>query len=126
MTDWMGPLAPGVNDNVTLESGMVRSSTEGKVNPLLVRDGPMFMRWAWHLTKAVASKGKRNWMNARSDDDLERFLEAFSRHAEQWLDDVRAHRAGRPTSGEDHAAALIFNVNGAEYVLERIASNQGS
>lgn len=97
--------------NVELPSGMVRSSTEGKINYLLVHDGPLLKRWARHLTNAVASKGKRNWMNAHSEDDLERFREGFARHSAQWL-------AGEVD--EDHAAAIVFNLNGAEYVRERL------
>jgi hypothetical protein len=90
---------------------MVRGSTEGKVNYLLVYDGPMLDRWAAHLTKAAPSKGKRNWMNARTPEDLERFREGFARHARQWL-------AGE--TDEDHAAAVVFNLNGALYVMERL------
>jgi hypothetical protein len=90
---------------------MVRSSTVGKVNYLLVRDGPMLERWARLLTNAVDSKGKRNWTKAHTADDLERYREGAARHFEQWL---------RGDDDEDHAAAVIFNVNGAEYVSSRI------
>lgn len=98
--------------NVTHPSGMVRGSTDGKINYLLVRDGPMYERWAVHMTNAVSSKGKRNWTNACTKDDLERFREGAVRHMEQWL-------VGE--SDEDHAAAIIFNVNGAEHVLGKLS-----
>jgi hypothetical protein len=100
-----------LDPDVTHPSGMVRGSTAGKVNYLLVYDGPMFERWAVHLTNAVESKGKRNWMNAESLADLERFREGFARHSAQWL---------RGDDDEDHAASIIFNLNGAEFVAQKL------
>lgn len=100
----------------TLESGIVRSDDTGKVNYLLVRDGPLYRRWAIHLTKHARNRGgKRNWMNASTAEDLERFRESAARHFEQWI-------AGE--TDEDHAAALAFNVNGAEYVTERLRNDE--
>ncbi|MHB8742550.1 MAG: hypothetical protein ACYC9L_05430 [Sulfuricaulis sp.] len=86
---------------------MVRGSTEDKTDYLLVRDGPMFERWANHLTAGSRRGLHRNWLNANSAEDLARFRESAARHFEQWL---------RGDTDEDHAAALFFNVNGAEYV----------
>jgi len=93
------------------ESGVNRDTTEGKCNVDLIWDGPMLMRWAWLLTKGVDARGKRNWMNASSPEDLERFQESASRHFAQW-------RAGE--TDEDHAAAIFFNVNGVEYTKARL------
>lgn len=98
-------------DPVPLASGMKRQSEDGKVDYLLVRDGPMFKRWAWLLTNAIPKRGRRNWMNASTEEDLERFKRGFARHAEQWLDGEE---------DEDHAAAMIFNINGVEYVKARL------
>lgn len=89
------------------ESGVNRSTTEGKINTLLVRDGPMLLRWAWHLTIHSAEKGKRNWMNANTNEDFERFLESADRHFSQWVNGY---------DDEDHAAAVFFNMNGVEFV----------
>lgn len=99
------------NDLITSSSGTVRDSTEGKIDYLLIRDGPMYRRWAEHLSNAVPTRGKRNWMNARTPEDLERFRESFARHAEQYLDGDYL---------EDHMAAVYFNGNGAEYVRRRL------
>jgi hypothetical protein len=96
---------------VELPSGMRRSNTADKTDYTLALDGPMFERWAKHLTAAVPSKGKRNWMYADDEEDLQRFREGFMRHAVQWL---------RGDNDEDHAAALFFNVNGAEYVKDQL------
>lgn len=94
-------------------SGMRRDTNENKTNFLLLRDGPMFKRLAEHLTKGAKKYGKRNWQLADSVDEYDRFRESACRHFEQWLDGDR---------DEDHAAAVIFNVNAAEYVRERLAA----
>lgn len=96
-------------DPVMLPSGMNRESEDGKIDYLLVRDGPMYRRWAVLMTAAVSNRGRQNWMRANSADDLERFRRGAARHFEQWLDGE---------DDEDHAAALIFNVNGVEYLRD--------
>jgi hypothetical protein len=90
--------------------GMVRDVTEGKVDYSLVLDGPMFERWAAHMTKGAQKYDKRNWLKAAGDAELERFKESAFRHFLQWL---------RGDTDEDHAAAVLFNINGAEYVKGR-------
>ncbi len=90
-------------------SGVLRGDKTGKLNFLLVRDGPLLQRWATLLTKGAAERGDRNWMKASSTDDLERFKESAARHFEQWLNDE---------TDEDHAAAVVFNMNGVEYTKE--------
>lgn len=101
-----------LGDPVPLPSGMKRQSEEGKIDYLLVRDGPMFRRWATLLTNAVPKRGRRNWMKASGQEDLDRFMRGFGRHVEQWLNGEE---------DEDHAAAIIFNLNGAEYVKAVLA-----
>ena len=93
-------------------SGMVRDVTTGKTEYGLVLDGPLFERWAAHLTKGAVKYEKRNWMKASGPDELERFRESALRHFLQWY-------AGE--TDEDHAAAVCFNLNGAEYVRDRLA-----
>lgn len=86
---------------------MVRDVTTGKTNYALVLDGPMFHRWAAHMTAGAEKYAKRNWMQANGEAELERFKESAFRHFMQWY---------RGDTDEDHAAAVYFNVNGAEYV----------
>lgn len=98
-----------------LASGMIRDTTEGKVNFLNVRFGPMLHRWAEHLTKGRvkypdAAPGVPNWTLAAGVDEYLRAKESFARHAEAWL---------RGERDEDHAAAMYFNINLAEDVLEK-------
>lgn len=99
------------------ESGMMRDTSEGKTNYLSVRFGPMLRRWAEHLTKGRAKypdpePGRPNWTLADGIEEYLRAKESAARHFEQWLAGDR---------DEDHAAAVFFNINLAEYVLARSA-----
>lgn len=91
-------------------SGMVRDVANDKTNVALVFDGPMLWRWAVHLTKGAIKYAKRNWMKAAGDEEYERFRESAARHFAQWYNGEQ---------DEDHAAAVFFNINGAEYVKGR-------
>lgn len=93
------------------DSGMVRDTTEGKTDYTLVLDGPMFYRWAIHMTKGAVKYSKRNWMKAAGEAELGRFRESAIRHFVQWM---------KGDTDEDHAAAVMFNINGMEYVKEKI------
>lgn len=89
------------------ESGMVRDVADDKIEWALVADGPMLMRWAVHLTGGAKKYDKRNWMLAQGTAEYDRFRESAFRHFMQWYN---GH------TDEDHAAAVFFNINGAEYV----------
>jgi len=97
---------------MSFASGMVRDLTEGKIKWHLIRSGPMYKRWAVHLTKGAVKYGDDNWLKANGPEELKRFKESADRHFNQWI-------AGE--TDEDHAAAVMFNINGAEYVMERMA-----
>jgi len=88
-------------------AGMVRDVTDDKIRYDLVLDGPMFERWAKHLTDGAKKYTAKNWVGAHTQEELDRFKESAIRHFIQWF---------RGDFDEDHAAALFFNVNGAEYV----------
>jgi hypothetical protein len=100
----------------TYPSGLLRDVTEGKTQWHRIADGPMAARWAEHLTKGAAKypdlpDGRPNWSLASGPEELRRFRESAFRHFMQWY---------LGESDEDHAAAVFFNVNGAEYVRERM------
>jgi hypothetical protein len=97
-------------DTRRYESGVIRGDNTGKTDYTLALDGPLFERWARLLTENVESKGKRNWMNARTQEDYDRFRESFLRHALSVL---------RGDDDEDHHAACVFNLNGMLYTQER-------
>lgn len=94
-------------------SGMVRDIAEDKIDFSLALDGPMFRRYAEHLTAGAKKYAKRNWMQADGQEELDRFMESAFRHFLQWYQGDR---------DEDHAAAVIFNINGAEYVRDKMLS----
>lgn len=101
-------------------SGMVRDTGAGKIEYDRVLDGPMFPRWAEHLTRGAAkypdlAGGRANWTLAGGEEELRRFRRSAMRHFMQWF---------RGDTDEDHAAAIIFNINGAEYVREKLAAKQ--
>lgn len=99
----------------SFESGMVRDVTEDKIDYSLVLDGPLFKRWAIHLTNGAKKYAKRNWMKANGQEELDRFRESACRHFFQ---------AMNGDTDEDHFAAVVFNLNGMLYVMDRIVNGQ--
>lgn len=97
------------------DSGMQRDVTDDKVDYSLVLDGPMFERWAHLMDRGAKKYEKRNWMKADSIEERERFRESALRHFLQWY---------WGEDEEDHAAAVIFNLNGAEYVNGKEHANE--
>lgn len=108
------------------DSGMVRDTTEGKMRPDLVRDGPMFQRWVALMTNGAKKYAARNWMKATGTAEFERFLESADRHFNIWITyrlyGINIEDPNNPTTAplsEDHAAATLFNINGVEYVAAK-------
>jgi hypothetical protein len=92
------------------ETGMVRDLGNKDLRPDLVY-GPMLIRWAELMGRGANKYGERNWEKARTDEELARFRASAFRHFVQWF-------YGLDTT-EDHAAAVFFNIAGAEHVKER-------
>lgn len=92
-------------------SGMVRDVQTDKTLYHLVFSGPMFKRWAELLTRGAVKYGEDNWTLANGEAELKRFRASAVRHFYQWL---------QGDTDEDHAAAVIFNINGYEYVKGRL------
>lgn len=95
--------------------GMQRDSAEDKVDYTLLRDGPMYYRWAEHLRKGALKYGKRNWMKGVGQVELDRAMESALRHMEQWY---------RGDIDEDHAAAVMFNLNQAEHLKLKMSNKK--
>lgn len=98
------------------DSGMVRDTTDGKAQYHRVFDGPLADRYAEHLTKGAAKypdcpDGSPNWMQADGIAELQRFKQSAARHFRQWL---------RGDRDEDHFAAVVFNLNGFEFVRDKL------
>lgn len=98
-------------------SGMVRDVTTEKTDYSLALDGPLFERLAKHLTAGAKKYAKRNWMKASGQEELDRFRESALRHFIQWY---------RGDKDEDHFAAVAFNMNGKEYVADRMNQQCGT
>jgi hypothetical protein len=100
-------------------SGMVRNTQANKIDFWRVLLGPMFRRYARHMTKGATvypdiKPGVPNWTLATGEEELARFKASAFRHFVQWYDGE---------TDEDHAAAVYFNINGAEYVKEKLAAS---
>lgn len=98
------------------ESGMRRDTQEGKPDfSLILTDLPydqqMLTRFAALMSRGAQKYGRRNWQLAASQEELDRFKASAFRHFIQWVTDE---------SDEDHAAAVLFNINAAEYVKTKI------
>ena len=120
-TGQVGPINAGTSSFIVKDSGkrqefsggMVRDVTEGKIDYSLVLDGPMFKRWATHLTNGAKKYSKRNWMKAQGQEEADRFKESALRHFLQWY---------WGETDEDHASATYFNINGYETVKEKLGN----
>lgn len=104
-------------ERIQFASGMQRDVTEDKINWSLVADGPMLKRYAIHLTNGAKKYAVRNWMQANGQEELDRFRESAFRHFMQWY---------FGDTDEDHAAAIVFNINGALYCTERLTESTTS
>ncbi len=96
-------------------SGMKRDVTVGKILWHLTSPGPMLKRWAELMTRGAVKYGEDNWLNANSEDEYLRFRSSAWRHFMEWYYELGTE--------EDHAAAVIFNINGAEYVRNKLVDN---
>jgi len=103
------------------KSGMVRDTADGKTDYTRIMDGPMYDRWAIHLSKGAIKypdirPGIANWTLADGEEEMIRFRKSAARHFRQWL---------RGDVDEDHASATYFNINGYEFVKAKIEAKKG-
>lgn len=76
------------------------------------KEDNMLYRWAMLMRRGAVKYGERNWELACTEEELERFKGSALRHMMQWLNGW--------DSEEDHAAAVMFNLQCAEYVKRRL------
>ena len=92
-------------------SGMRRDTEEGKIDyTYLAEMQPLVDRLMLHLQKGAKKYGRGNWQLADSMEEMERFRRSASRHFMQWVSGDR---------DEDHAAAVVFNLNAYERLREQ-------
>ena len=89
---------------------MLRDDTQDKPRYDLIYV-PMLKRLANLHARGAKLYGERNWEMARTQEDLNRFRESAFRHFIQWFNGE---------TDEDHAAAVFFNINGAELVILKL------
>lgn len=104
-------------ERVQFQTGMHRDTNTGKAlfHLMLPLGVPyreqMLTRLAELYGRGAQKYAARNWELAQTREELERFKESAFRHFVQWL---------TGETDEDHAAAVLFNVIGAEYVEYRL------
>ncbi len=91
-------------------SGMKRDTSTDKPRYDLVYH-PMLKRWAELMGRGAVKYGARNWEKASGQAEFDRFKESAFRHFMQWF------MSENPE--EDHAAAVFFNISGAEFLKAR-------
>lgn len=98
-------------------SGMVRDTQEGKpkfhliLQPGVPYKDQFLTRVAELMTRGAEKYEEDNWAKADSEEELRRFRGSAFRHLMQWL-------CGE--TDEDHAAAVVFNLQAAEYVKRKL------
>lgn len=118
---------------VEFDSGMVRDVVEGKPRYDLVYK-PLLKRWAELMGRGADKYGENNWQNANSIEELTRFMSSAERHFQQYINCTK-HNVNcihekdiykdvgveaLTDRAEDHAAAILFNIAAAEYVLNKL------
>ncbi len=100
------------------DSGMMRDVDSDKILWHLTASGPMLQRWAELMTRGVPKYGEDNWLLAEGEEEYKRFRSSAYRHFMQWWKGLEPE--------EDHAAAVIFNIDGAEYVKAKMHVSEDS
>lgn len=95
-------------------SGMRRDSAGKTLRPDLIEPN-MLRRWAELMGRGALKYGDRNWEKASTQEELDRFRASAFRHFLQWFNDYDYE--------EDHAAAVFFNIAGAEYVKGKVTAS---
>lgn len=91
-------------------TGMVRDVQTNKPRYDLL-DIPMLTRWAELMARGALKYGERNWEQAATEIELNRFKASALRHMIQWFSG---------DADEDHGAAVFFNIAGAEMVKKKL------
>jgi hypothetical protein len=106
-------------EKMQFSTGMQRDVSKGKPAFHLItpQDLPyneqMLTRWGNLMARGAGHYGSRNWEKAETTEELDRFMESAFHHFMQWF-------CGE--TDEDHAAGLMFNITGAEYVKYKLRS----
>lgn len=107
-----------MSDFITKDSGKREEFTTGMVRDTQIDkprydllDIPFLKRWAELMARGAKKYGENNWKKAATQEELSRFRASAVRHMFQYLEG---------DSSEDHAAAVAFNLAGAEMVKAKL------
>lgn len=98
----------------TYTTGMVREPEDDRPRfdlcvPIQVPyEHQLATRFARHMATGAKKYTERNWEKARTEKEYNRYKSSAYRHFMQWFLDEQ--------DGEDHAAAIMFNLLAAETV----------
>ncbi len=95
-------------------TGMKRDTQDDKPRYDLI-DRAFLRRWAELMARGAKKYGEENWRKAATPEEQTRFRSSAIRHLMQYLEGDRS---------EDHAAAVAFNLAGAEMVEEKLKENK--
>lgn len=102
------------------ESGMVRDTQAGKPRFDLIEpkgwpyEDQLVTRWAMLMARGAEKYNDRNWELGEGQEELDRAMASAERHLKQW-------KHGK--TDEDHAAAVCFNLNAAEFYKWKMENN---
>lgn len=105
------------------QSGMVRDTQENKprFDLLFIDDMPYaeqpLTRWAALMGRGAYKYGEKNWTNANSHEELDRFKASAARHFAQWM-------CGE--TDEDHGAAVYFNIGAYMYLTWKLGQSDNN
>lgn len=91
-------------DNARMVVYELAALTDGGIDTIIDRYTVLMM-------KGAVKYSEGNWLKAQGEEELKRFKASFSRHLIKYL---------RGMVDEDHLAAIVFNLNGVEYVQAKI------
>ncbi len=103
-------MRPKTAERQEYSTGMMRDTSTNKARYDLL-DMPMLARWADLMARGAEKYGAHNWKKAETQEELDRFRESAIRHFFQWFSG---------DTDEDHAAAVYFNIAGAEMVKTKL------
>ena len=102
---------------LNFDSGMQRDIESDKPRfDLLIAEGEdyencLLTRWASILTRGAQKYAERNWEKANSIEEFKRFKSSAFRHFMQLMHNE---------TDEDHFAAVVFNLNGMVYLMNKL------
>lgn len=104
-------------ERLNFESGMQRDTEENKprFDLLMALDDNyetcLLTRWARLLDRGSKKYSQRNWEKANSVEEFDRFKSSAYRHFMQLM---------MGETDEDHFAAVLFNLNGMVYLMNKL------